>query len=145
MKTNKKDLNILLQYIENFNNIYSTNNVFDYICEGDTAIITRQIYNTGEKSPNNSQIHSILILRKNLDFLNKHSYITKGNPLIKIKIMSELETKGYYIQEIKFYYSDLEDRNPDIITDENDNIICRFLGRKRVPRLKSFRYIPKEG
>ena len=145
MKTNKKDLNILLKYIENYNNIYSTNNIFDYLCEGDTAIITRQICNTGEKSPNNSQIHSILILRKNLDFLNKHSYITKGNPLIKIKIMSELETKGYYIQEIKFYYSDLEDRNPDIITDENDNIICRFLGRKRVPRIKSFRYIPKEG
>ena len=144
MKTNKKDLNILLQYIENFYNIYSTNNIFDYLCEGDTAIITRQIYNTGEKSPNNSQIHSILILRKDLEFLNKHTYITKGNPLIKIGIMSELENKGYYIQEIKLYYSDLVDGNPDIITDENDNIICRFLERKRVPRLKSFRYIPKQ-
>ena len=109
--------------------IYSLINIFDYICEGDTCIITKQL---------ETRIHSILILRKNLDFLEKHTYINKK------KVEEEIKYNGYYIQEIQFRYADLEDKSPDIITNENDEIILRYLNKKPIPFVKTFRYIPKQ-
>ena len=129
MKPNKKDVNILLKYIYNMHHIYSLINIFDYICEGDTAIITKQL---------ETHIHSILILRKNLDFLEKHTYINKK------KVENEIKDKGYYVQEIQFKYADLEDKSPDIITNENDEIILKYLNKKPIPFVKTFRYIPKQ-
>lgn len=126
---NKKDVNILLKYINNRHHIYSLINVFDYICEGDTAIITKQL---------ETHIHSILILRKNLDFLEKHTYINKK------KVEEEIKYNGYYIQEIQFSYAKLEDQSPDIVTNEKDELILKYLDKKPIPFIKTFRYIPRQ-
>lgn len=133
-KRNQKEVNILFDYIKD-RDYYSKINVFDYKAEGDTAIIVRHTQ---------SSLSSILVLRKDLNFLNEHKYILKNNPNQLILIKERLKRDGYYIHEIVAKLSGLEDRKSDILVTKDNNIIFYYRNRKDVPYIKTYIYEPKK-